>query len=174
MKVPGQAQPGTKLEVPLLPKGVTLSQVYSELIEYMYNRTMDFFVESTPNGRNIWERLQSKIALVFCTPNGWDISQHVFIRDAVMAVNLVPPSEAEERISFITEGEASVHYVLSHTRINIWLNKGGIFAVVDVGGSTVDSTLYECKETQPLRLEEVCASECVQVRHAYLEPQYFY
>ena len=38
-----------------------------------------------------------------------------------------------------------------------------MFAVVDAGGSTVDSTLFECKETTPkLILEEVCASECVQ------------
>jgi hypothetical protein len=161
MKVSGPGKPGAKLEIPPLPNGVTLSQIYSDFIKYLYDRTMDFFVENTPNGRNIWNRLKSKIALIFCTPNGWEISQHIFVRNAVVAAKIVPPTKAEERISFVTEGEASVHYVLAHTRSNTWLSKGTIFAVVDVGGSTVDSTLYECKELQPLTLEEVCASECV-------------
>ncbi len=45
-----------------------------------------------------------------------------------------------------------------------------MFAVVDAGGSTVDSTLYECKETTPkLTLEEVCASECVQAGSVFID-----
>ena len=45
-----------------------------------------------------------------------------------------------------------------------------MFAVVDAGGSTVDSTLYECKETTPkLILEEVCASECVQAGSVFVD-----
>jgi len=44
-----------------------------------------------------------------------------------------------------------------------------VFAVVDAGGSTVDSTLYECKGTTPkLILEEVCASECVQAGSVFI------
>ena len=45
-----------------------------------------------------------------------------------------------------------------------------VFAVVDAGGSTVDSTLYECKKTTPkLILEEVCASECVQAGSVFID-----
>ena len=45
-----------------------------------------------------------------------------------------------------------------------------MFAIVDAGGSTVDSTLYECKETTPkLILEEVCASECVQAGSVFID-----
>ena len=45
-----------------------------------------------------------------------------------------------------------------------------MFAVVDAGGSTVDSTLYECKETTPeLVLEEVCASQCVQAGGVFID-----
>ena len=45
-----------------------------------------------------------------------------------------------------------------------------MFAVVDAGGSTVDSALYECKETTPkLILEEVCASECVQAGSVFID-----
>ena len=45
-----------------------------------------------------------------------------------------------------------------------------MFAVVDAGGSTVDSTLYECKMTTPkLILEEVCASECIQAGSVFVD-----
>ena len=45
-----------------------------------------------------------------------------------------------------------------------------MLAVVDAGGSTVDSTLYECKETTPkLTLEEVRASECVQAGSVFID-----
>ena len=45
-----------------------------------------------------------------------------------------------------------------------------MFAVVDAGGSTVDSTLYKCKETTPkVTLEEVCASECVQAGSVFID-----
>ena len=45
-----------------------------------------------------------------------------------------------------------------------------MFAVVDAGGSTVDSTLYECKETTPkLILEDVCASGCAQAGSVFID-----
>ena len=45
-----------------------------------------------------------------------------------------------------------------------------MFAVVDAGGSTVDSTLYKCKKITPkLLLEEVCASECVQAGSVFID-----
>ena len=76
----------------------------------------------------------------------------------------------ESRLRFVTEGEASVHYALEYTQSDQWLRKGVVFAVVDAGGSTVDSTLYECKETNPkLILEEVCASECVQAGSVFID-----
>jgi hypothetical protein len=166
MKVPGPAEPDPDFEVPALPKGVTLLRVYSDFIGYLHKHTMAFFVKHTPNGGQIWNRLHadSKIQFVFCIPNGWDISQQIFLREAAKHACIVNSSDPDDRISFTTESEASVHYVLAHTKVNTWLNKSSLFAVIDVGGSTVDSILYECRGTQPLRLEEICASQCIQVR----------
>jgi hypothetical protein len=63
-----------------------------------------------------------------------------------------------------------VHYALDYTQSTQWLRNGVVFAVVDAGGSTVDSTLYECKQTTPkLILEEVCASECVQAGSVFVD-----
>ena len=83
---------------------------------------------------------------------------------------LLPEHHDESRLRFVTEGEASVHYALDYAPFAQWLRKGVFFAVVDAGGSTVDSTLYECKETTPkLLLEEVCASECVQAGSVFID-----
>lgn len=163
---PGKEQ---EIEIPALPRDTTLRQIYSDFIKYLYSKTKKFFIESSPGGRNVWNRLEHSIILIFCIPNGWDLSQQSFIRDAVIDTGLVGVTEADDRIEFITEGEASVHYTLVHTSNMRWLNKGTIFTVIDAGGSTIDSTLYECKSIQPLRLEEVCASECVQAGGVFID-----
>jgi hypothetical protein len=46
------------------------------------------------------------------------------------------------------------------------MREGSVFAIVDVDESTADNTLYKCMEIQPLKLEEKCPSQCVQVSHS--------
>ncbi|PVF93799.1 hypothetical protein CPB86DRAFT_767082 [Serendipita vermifera] len=159
----------TQIEIPDLPLGVSLRQVYADFIKYLYDHTKEFFIETMPNGRNIWNRLESNIVLIFCHPNGWDVSQQSFLGDCAVLAGIVPQRDVEERVEFITEGEASVHYSVVYTTSNAWLQKDRMFVVIDAGGSTVDSNLYECKSTGPLILEEVCGSHCVQSGGVYVD-----
>ncbi|KAG8821142.1 hypothetical protein FRC17_009911, partial [Serendipita sp. 399] len=158
-----------ELEIPPLPLGVTLSQLYADFIRYIYKETKEFFVNNTPNGQFVWSRLEGRMPIIFCTPNGWDMSEHAFLRKAAIRAGIVTDSAANDRLLFITEGEASVHYSLAHTKTAEWLKEGTIFAVTDAGGSTVDSTLYRCRRERPLVLEEVCASACVQAGGVYVD-----
>lgn len=160
------------IEIPPLPTSVTLKKVYSDFLKYMFTTSRNFFQANTPNGKSIWERLEDKMILILCIPNGWDTAQQGFLREAVVTAGVMTHAQTDmeaadgrrRRLEFVTEGEASVHYALAHTHSHTWLEKNTLFAVTDAGGSTVDSTLYECKQTTPeLVLEEVCASECVQV-----------
>ncbi|KAG8775473.1 hypothetical protein FRC15_000510 [Serendipita sp. 397] len=157
------------LETPPLPPGVSLVQVYSDFIRYIYRVAKRFFVNNTPSGQQMWNRLGNQIPIVFCTPNGWDIRQHAVLTDASIRAGIVTEGDADDRLWFLTEGEASVHYSLAHTQTISWLNKGTLFAVMDVGGSTVDSTLYRCRSRSPLILEEVCASACVQAGGIFID-----
>jgi hypothetical protein len=92
-----------------------------------------------------------------------------FLREVAVKAHLVKEAEAESLVEFVTEGEASVHYALKYTNGDLWLNEDSMFVVTDAGGSTIDSTLYECKENKPrIVLEEVCGSECIQVCTGYL------
>jgi hypothetical protein len=152
------------MDIPPLPKGVTLNQVYVTFLAYLFSATRSFFESNTPNGTEIWKRLADRNVIVFTTPNGWDTTQHLFLQEIAVDAKLISQEYVEERLEFVTEGEASVHYALAKTHRQTWLKSHSLFAVVDAGGSTVDSTLYECKALTPrLVLEEVHASECVQV-----------
>lgn len=169
MKTVGQAllyypEDLPQMEIPPLPELVTLQQVYADLIRYLFQNTRTFFESSNPNGSRIWRRLERHIVIVLCTPNAWDVSQQDFLRRSAVAAGIVRESDSHSLVEFVTEGEASVHYALKYTKSNIWLKKGSMFVVADAGGSTIDSTFYECKELKPRTvLQEVSGSECIQV-----------
>ncbi|KAG8830669.1 hypothetical protein FRC17_004503 [Serendipita sp. 399] len=153
-------QPSREMDIPPLPSNVPVLAVYRDLIRYMFEVTRRFFIEGTPNGADIWARLYAKAIVVFCIPNGWDINQQEFLRKAVIKSGIMSRADAEIRVDFVTEGEASVHYALTHSSRGQWLKRGSLILVMDAGGSTVDSTLYKCVEEHPLKLEEACTSEC--------------
>jgi hypothetical protein len=157
-------------EIPPLPPSVSLKKIYADLLGYLYDHARDFFKDNTVDGARIWARLGERCTIVLATPNGWDTTQQAFLREAAILGGLLPENFPEYRLRFVTEGEASVHYALEYSQSGNWLRKGVMFAVTDAGGSTVDSTLYECKETIPrMVLEEVCASECVQAGSVFVD-----
>ena len=133
-------------------------------MKYLLGNTQAAFIHSVPNGATIWNRLKETMVVILTTPNGWDFTEQVTLRRAAITSGLVRADKAHELLEFISEGEASVHYALAYSQIMAWLGSNSIFGVIDAGGSTVDSTLYECKATEPyVMLEEVCPSECIQV-----------
>jgi hypothetical protein len=151
-----------EFEIPPLPAGITVERVYADLMKYLMDNTKLFFERTTEGGPDIWARLRETIVIVLATPNGWDIREQETLRKAAIMASLVTEENAEQLLQFVTESEASVHYALDNKR-GEWLKKRTIFAVIDCGGSTVDTTVYRCISTNPLRLSEVCPSECVQV-----------
>lgn len=148
-------------EVPPLPTGVTLKKVYKNFLRWLWDHAQEFFKNNTVDGERIWNRLGDKSFIVLATPNGWDTTQQGFLRQAMIDAGVINEGQDEDRLMFVTEGEASVHYALHYSQSKSWMNVGSQFAVTDAGGSTVDSTLYRCKALMPkLVLEEVTASEC--------------
>ncbi|KAG8774855.1 hypothetical protein FRC15_000945 [Serendipita sp. 397] len=159
--------------IPPLPPNVTLEQAYTDIMSYMFRHTREFF-ESRPGyiNTNTWSRLQNSMEIILATPNGWDIREQGFLRRVAIRAGLINSSSAETRLTFITEAEASIHFALHHGSIRNWLREDAMFAVVDAGGSTVDSTLYVCKSAQtPIRLEEVASSKCVQAGGIFVDEQ---
>ncbi|KAG8821854.1 hypothetical protein FRC19_007138 [Serendipita sp. 401] len=158
-----------QMDIPPLPSSVPVLAIYRDLIRYMFEVTRRFFIENTPNGAGIWGRVHGKAILVFCVPNGWDINQQEFLRKAVIKSGIMSRTDAETRVDFVTEGEASVHYALTHSSSTEWLRRNSHILVMDAGGSTVDSTLYKCVQEHPLKLEEACTSECTQTGGVFVD-----
>jgi hypothetical protein len=161
----GSPTDSSTLEMPPLPPGVTIEKVYTDFMKYLMANTQECFEGSINNGTAVWRRLRDTVLVVLTTPNGWELSQQDTLRNAAVAAELMKAENTHQLLDFVTEGEASVHYALAYSQSKTWLVPGAMFAVIDAGGSTVDSTLYECKSTEPkIHLEEVCPSGCVQVR----------
>jgi hypothetical protein len=142
--------------------GVAIERVYADLMRYLMESTRRFFETITANGAEIWARVRDTMVIVMATPNIWDIREQSTLRKAAIMASLVTEENASQLLQFVTEAEASVHYALAQGPSK-WLKPRTVFAVIDCGGSTVDTTIYRCVSASPLGLTEACPSECVQV-----------
>jgi hypothetical protein len=84
------------------------------------------------------------------------------MRRAAVLANLIPDTTAgHARLSFVTEGEASLHYAIQNGLPAGAMNDGDGVTIVDAGGGTIDVSSYSrnlkaSKET----FEEVAAPQC--------------
>jgi hypothetical protein len=59
--------------------------------------------------------VESEIDYVISHPNGWEGYQQSQIREAIVLARLIPDTSAgHERVSFVTEGEASLHFSIDN------------------------------------------------------------
>lgn len=160
----------TALEIPPLPKDVSIDKIYSDMLRWLIQHAKNFFKSHTVDGEEIWDRIGAHNTIILAIPNGWEIPQQHLLRKAIVMSGALPANFKDDQLDFVTEGEASVHYALRHSRNPNWLKSGMMFALTDAGGSTVDSTMYICKQVTPnILLEEVCASECVQAGSVFVD-----
>jgi hypothetical protein len=84
------------------------------------------------------------------------------MRKAAILAKLVPDTTAgHARLSFITEGEASLHFAVQNGLRTGAMKAGDGVVIVDAGGGTIDISSYiknvgEAKNT----FEEVAAPQC--------------
>lgn len=146
-----------------LPAGVDLKQIYSDFLGYLYKHTQECFERVIGDGKTAWQNYEGSRVFVIAHPNGWALREQKFLRDAAVQAGFVTAENAVDRVRFVTEAEASVHFCLHYTNLRSCLQPEKNFAVCDAGGSTVDTTLYKVEKLQPrLQLSEVRASACVQ------------
>ncbi|CAE6506311.1 unnamed protein product [Rhizoctonia solani] len=143
-----------KLDLEPLPFGVPLSQVYSDFLGYLLEHTQTYFEGHVEKGNQMWQKFKPTMELVLAHPNGWGIREQAFLRVAAAKAGFTTASDAAIRVHFVNEAEASVHFCTLYSNIGRQLTPGMTFAVCDAGGSTVDTTVYIVKGTNPIRLEE--------------------
>lgn len=90
-----------------------VEQVYADLLGYVISHTREFFMARTSNGRTIWNDLINSSSIILTHPNAWGLKEQIVLRRAAMRADLVLNCDSD-RIEFVSEGEASVHYCLHY------------------------------------------------------------
>jgi hypothetical protein len=102
-------------EIPPLPHRKSATSVLADFLRYLFECAKTFIEETHPNGRALWVSLQKHIRFVIAHPNGWEGKQQSQMRDAAVVAGLIPNSDAgHERLRFVTEGEASLHFCIQN------------------------------------------------------------
>jgi hypothetical protein len=67
-----------------------------------------------PDGANLWASVEDRIIYVLSHPNGWEGLPQSSMRQAAVEAGLVTDTDAQDRIHFVTEGEASLHFCVNN------------------------------------------------------------
>lgn len=102
-------------EIPPLPHRKTATSVLADFLRYLFDCAKIFIEETHPSGHALWLSLQNNIQFVMAHPNGWEGKQQNQMRDAAVVAGLIPNSDAgHDRLRFVTEGEASLHFCIEN------------------------------------------------------------
>ena len=93
---------------------MTVETIYSDFLQYLLNNTKTFFVTRTPNGATVWQQLIDDAEFVIAHPNAWGLREQHVLRRAAVRADYVSGAQADIRVRFVSEGEASVHFCIVH------------------------------------------------------------
>jgi len=98
--------------------------VYADFLRYLLECTAQFIQESHLEGKKIWAANKDSVYFVLSHPNGWGGREQTLMRGASVLAGLIPNTPSgHARVSFVTEGEASLHFAIqqgvlsSHTGV---------------------------------------------------------
>ncbi|KAG8713413.1 hypothetical protein FRC11_012264, partial [Ceratobasidium sp. 423] len=114
---PSDMKANHELKLDSLPPGISLRQIYSDFMGYLFRQTKSYFEDRIVDGKLIWERYKATMEVVIAHPNGWGIREQTFLRSAAVATGFIAANQASSNIRFITEAEASLHYCICHTNL---------------------------------------------------------
>ena len=98
-------------ELTPLPLNKTVVEVFADFLRYLLECASSYIQDTHANGPDIWNSVKSDIDFVLSHPNGWEGAQQSEMRRAAVLAGLIPDSESgHSRLSFVTEGEASLHF----------------------------------------------------------------
>ena len=101
-----------------LPKGKTIVDIFADFMRYLFESTKTLFKTSEPNGEIRWNSVSNSVELVLTHPNGWGGPQQTQLRTAAIKAGIVPDTPAgHSRVHFVTEGEASFNFCVTHTQV---------------------------------------------------------
>jgi hypothetical protein len=102
-------------EIPPLPLNKTVVEVFADFLLYLLECASSYIQDTHANGADLWISVKDQIDFVLSHPNGWEGTQQSEMRRAVVLAKLIPDTpEGHSRLSFVTEGEASLHFSIQN------------------------------------------------------------
>ncbi len=91
-----------------LPFNKSAEQVLGDFLRYLWSETVAYIKEHHSDGSELVEKVRENIHFVLGHPNGWVGQPQQRMRGSAKLGGLVSSdAEAQERVKFVTEGEAS-------------------------------------------------------------------
>ncbi|KAF5321822.1 hypothetical protein D9619_002184 [Psilocybe cf. subviscida] len=146
-------------DIPPLPPGKTVVDVFADFLSYLYECAAAYIKDTDVNGAALWDSVEGQIDFVLSHPNGWEGTQQNEMRKAAIQAGLVSDTPTgHARLSFVTEGEASLHYAIQNGLPPAATKARNGVVIVDAGGGTIDVSSYRSisKDT----FEEVAVPQC--------------
>ncbi|KAJ7189266.1 hypothetical protein C8R46DRAFT_36829 [Mycena filopes] len=155
---------GQHPDIPPLPHRTTAVSVLSDFLRYLLDCAKTYIEQSHADGAALWALLFPTARFVMAHPNGWEGKQQTQMRDAAIVAGLIPGSDAgHQRLQFVTEGEASLHFCIQNGLATQALASGQGVIIVDAGGGTIDiSTYRQVKNSSgSVAYEEIAPPQCL-------------
>jgi hypothetical protein len=90
-------------------------EVFGDFLRYLLQCASSYIQDTHVNGPSLWNSVKSEIDFVLSHPNGWEGTQQSKMRRAAVLAGLVPDNASgHSRLSFVTEGEASLHFFIQN------------------------------------------------------------
>ena len=102
-------------KIPPLPDGKLAVVVFGDFLRSLYKCARNYIEETHSNGVGLWSSLETRTEFVLTHPNGWEGGQQSLMRKAAIRAGLIPDTDdGRSRLSFVTEGEASLHFCIQN------------------------------------------------------------
>ena len=99
--------------LPPLPTNKTVIQVLADFMKYLFVCSREYIQDTHANGHELWQSVENDIDYVISHPNGWEGYQQSQMRDAAILAGLIEDTDkGRKKVTFLTEGEASLHYAI--------------------------------------------------------------
>ena len=102
-------------QIPPLPPNKTVVQVFADFLSYMLKCASSYVQDTQANGPDLWDTVKDDIHYVLSHPNGWEGTEQNQMRRAAVLAGLIADTPAGHAcVEFVTEGEASLHFVIQN------------------------------------------------------------
>ena len=149
-------------KIPPLPLNKTVVDVIADFLAYLLKCASSFIQDVHADEVGLWKSVKDNLYFVLSHPNGCEGTQQEEMCKAALLAKLIPDTTAGHAwLSFVTEGEASLHFAVQNGLPMGVMKKGKGVVIVDAGGSTIDISSYSKNVEESKNIfKEVAAPQC--------------